>query len=102
MQSWAYQARANESVSTCNSGSNPPLTFSVEFWAAFNLLTNRSMFFDVKQLPDLNQGPGFTLEQSNGSETAYSVVETHRKVNSRRCHICNTNYINFIRHCRFT
>jgi len=58
MQSWAYQACANESVSTCNTGSNPPLTFSVEFWAAFNLLTNRSMFFDVKQLPDLNQGPG--------------------------------------------
>jgi len=25
----------------------------VKFWAAFNLLTDRSMFFDVKQLSDL-------------------------------------------------
>ena len=31
-------------------------TFFVEFWAAFNSLTDRSMFFDVKQLPDLKSG----------------------------------------------
>ena len=57
MQSWAYQARANESISTCNAGGNPP----VEFWAAFNSLTNRSMFFDEKQLPDLKSGPWIYL-----------------------------------------
>ena len=125
MQSWVYQARANEPISTCNTGSKPPLNilqwsrnrgggggpggplappiiqqvgpgprlhvivyiilyhadyyitltpplpihlappnpklvptplFCVEFWAAFNLLTDRSMFFDVKQLPYLKSG----------------------------------------------
>ena len=36
-------------------------TFSVKFWAAFNSLTNRSKFFDEKQLPDLKSGPWIHL-----------------------------------------